>query len=81
MNTPHMVMEVPATGESVARNRSFTGWEMAEVGVFSVAMHAMCFSLMAEEASVRRKVGVNTLSNFAPVGLQVGVEIFAIKDN
>lgn len=80
VDTLHVVVQVPSTGESKSRNRSFTSLEQAQVGAFSVTVHSMGFALVAEEACVGGETQhvVYTGGVLAPVGFQVGVQIFTV---
>jgi hypothetical protein len=72
-------MEVPASGKAVSWYGSLAGREEAEMRVFTMAMHAMSFSLVAEETGVGGEVGIDTGADLASVWLEVGVEVFAVK--
>jgi hypothetical protein len=50
VNSLHVVEEVVATREAVTRHRSLTVPEVAQVWPSAVAMHAMRFAFVAEEA-------------------------------
>lgn len=80
MNTLHVVVQVPSTGEPKSRHGSLTSLEQAQMGAFSVAVHSMGFTLVAEEACVRGESQhvVHAGGVLAPVGLQVGVQVFAV---
>lgn len=81
MDTLHVVVQVPSTGESKSRNGSFTSLEQAQVGAFSVAVHSMGFTLVAEEACVGGETQhvVYAGGVLAPVGLQMGVQVFTVQ--
>lgn len=53
VDTLHVVVQVPSTGESKSGYGSLTSLEQAQVGAFTVAVHSMGFALVAEEACVR----------------------------
>lgn len=55
MHSPHVVVQVPSTRETVSRDGSFTSFPQAEMGVVSVAVESMGFALMTEQACVRRE--------------------------
>lgn len=80
MHTAHVVEEVPSTWESISRNGAFTSFPQAEVGVISVAVESMGFALVAEEACVRgeAQLSIHASGDLAAVGLQVGVQVFAV---
>jgi hypothetical protein len=72
-------MEVPASGKAISWYGSLARREEAEMRVFAMAMHAMGFSLVAEETSVGGEVCIDAGANLASVWLEVGVEVFAAK--
>lgn len=79
MDSFHMVMKIPPAGESISRDGPFAGGEMAEMGILSMAMHSMCFSFMAEEASIGRKMSIHALADLAAVWLQMRIKIFTAR--
>lgn len=77
----HVVVQVPSTGESKSGYGSLASLKQAQVGAFSVAVHSMGFALVAEEACVGGETQhvVHAGGMLAPVGLQVGVQVFAVE--
>lgn len=78
MDPLHVVKEVPSAGKAISRDRSVTSFKQTQVGVVSVAVQSMGFSLMTEKASVGRKLqlGIHTGGNLAAIRLQVRVQVF-----
>jgi hypothetical protein len=73
----HVVEEVVATREAVTWNSTLTVTEVAEVRSCPVAMHAMSLTLVAEEASRRRKLNTDAGLLVATEWLQVRVHVLA----
>lgn len=48
VDSPHVVKEIPAAGETVSWDRTVTSFKEAEVGVISVSVESMGFALMSE---------------------------------
>jgi hypothetical protein len=48
VDPPHVVKEVPATGESISWDGTVTSFKETKVGVVSVAMETVGFALMTE---------------------------------
>lgn len=80
VHTSHVVEQIPPAGESVAGHRPVTTLKQAQVGVISVTVESMGFALVAEKACVRRELqlGIHAGGHLAAVGLQVGVQVFAV---
>lgn len=80
VDTLHVVKKVPATGESKSRDGSVASFKEAEMRVVSVTVESMGFTLVAEQASIRREMQVlgRTCCNFTPIGFQVGVQVFTV---
>ena len=80
MDSPHVVVEVPAAGETVARDGTVASFEEAEVRVVAMAVEAVGFALVTEEAGVGRELelSVHAGGDLAAVGLEVRVKVFAI---
>lgn len=80
MDSAHVVVEVPAAGEAVARDGAVTALEEAKVRVIAVAVEAVSLALVAEETGVggELQLGIHAGGNLAAVGLQVRVQVFAI---
>lgn len=78
MHPLHVVKEVVATGEAMAGHSSLAIPEVAQVWPGAMAVHAVCFSLMAEEACSRRELHTDTSLLVAAERLQVRVDVFAI---
>lgn len=78
VDAPHVVPEVPLSGESVAGNGALAALIGAQVGLLTMAMHRVGLTLMSEEASSGRKAGVLATLNLAAVGLEVGVNKLAV---
>lgn len=79
MHAPHVVVQVPSTGEASSGNGPLTSLPEAQVGVVSVAMESVGFALVAEQACVRgeAQLGIHASGDLAAVGLQVGIQVFA----
>lgn len=80
VDSPHVVVEVPAAGETVARDGTVASFEEAEVRVVAMAVEAVGFALVTEEAGVGRELelSVHAGGDLAAVGLEVRVKVFAI---
>jgi hypothetical protein len=81
MNPLHVVKKVPPTRKSKSRNGSVASVKKAQVRVISVAVESMGFTLVAEQASIRREMQVlgRTCGNLTPIWLQVGVQVFTVS--
>jgi hypothetical protein len=77
-----MIALVPSPGEAIAFFGSLTVRIVTQIGVVSMVVHAVCFALMSEQASVRRKAKVLTVRSRAciPAGVwpQVGIQVLAV---
>lgn len=80
VDSAHVVVEVPAAGEAVAWDGTVASFEEAEVGVVAVAVEAVGFALVTEEAGVggELELGVHAGGDLAAVGLEVRVKVFTI---
>lgn len=80
VDSAHVVVEVPAAGESIARDGAVAALEEAEVRVVAMAMEAVSLALVAEETGVggELQLGVHAGGDLAAVGLQVRVQVFAV---
>lgn len=80
MHTPHVVVQVPSTWETVSGDGALASFPQAEMGVVAVAVESVGFALMAEQACVggEPQLGIHAGRDLAPVGLQVGIQIFAV---
>ena len=72
----HMILQVPATRESVPLGRPITGGKFTPVGLFTMTMHPVGFTFMAKQASGGRKRNGNTSRHLATIGLEVRVQVF-----
>jgi hypothetical protein len=81
VNPLHVVKKVPPTGESKSRNGSVASLKQAQVSVISVTVESMGFTLVTEQAGIRRKMQIlsRACSNLTPVWLQVGVQVFTVR--
>jgi hypothetical protein len=77
MDPLHMVMKIPAAGETASNNGSLTSLKEAEMGVLSMAVHSMSFTLMAEKASIGGESDIHTLGYLAVVRSEMGIQVFA----
>ena len=77
MDSLHMVMKIPAAGETASNNGSFASLKEAEMGVLAMAMHTMSFTLMAEKAGIGGESDVHTLGYFAVIRSQMRIQVFA----
>jgi hypothetical protein len=75
-----MVEKVPSARESISWNRSVTSFKEAQMGVVSVTVESMGFTLVPEEAGIGREMQVLscTGSDLASIRLQMGVQVFAV---
>ena len=80
MHALHVVSQVPMAWEAISGNAAVAAFICTEVGFVAVAVHSVGFTLMTEEAGRGREPGVLTCYNLAPVGLQMGVDKFASRD-
>jgi len=80
VDSAHVVIEVPAAGEAVAWDRTVASFEEAEVGVVAVAVEAVGFALVTEEAGVggELELGVHAGGDLAAVRLEVRVKVFTV---
>lgn len=80
VHPPHVVEQVPSTRESISGHGSLASFPQAEVRVVSVAMESVGLALVTEEAGIGGKpqLGIHAGGNLAPVGLQVGVQVFTM---
>jgi hypothetical protein len=83
VHAPHVVVQVPSTRESEARNGTVTSLPQAEVGVVPVSMESVSFALVAEQACVggETQLGFQAGGDLAAVGFQVGIQILARVDS
>jgi hypothetical protein len=72
-----VVLEVPLTGKSVARNTALAAFVLAQEGLVAVSVKSVGLALMAEEAGSRRESGALAGKVLAAVWLQVRVDKFA----
>lgn len=73
----HVVEEVVATGEAMARYRSLTLPEVAKVRSGTVTVHAVRLTLVAKEACSRGELHTDARLLVAAEGLKVGVDVLA----
>lgn len=78
VHTPHVIEEVVAARETLARCRPLAIGKVAKVRACAMTMHAMGFSLVAKQARSRREGNRFALGNLAPEWLQVRVHVLAI---
>ena len=76
----HVVKEVVATGEAVARHSSLTVPEVAQVWTSTVAVHTVRLALVAEKACSRRELHTNARLLVAAERLEVRVDVLAAKE-
>ncbi len=55
-----MVSQIPLSRKSVPRNSTFASFVCAKIGLITVAVHGMCLTFMAQEASSRGESGILT---------------------
>lgn len=67
MDSLHVVMKVPASGKSISDNGSFATLEEAEMGILSMTVHTMGFTLMTEKTGIGGETDVHTLRHLAVV--------------
>ena len=77
VDASHVVLQVPLTGESVARQGAVATIVGAEEGLVTMAMHRVGFPLVAEKAGGGRETGIQARVNLAAVGLQMRVDKLA----
>ena len=73
----HVVTKVISTRESIAREPTFATRIYAQVWPFTVAIHAMCFSFVSEQASGGRELLRSTNIDLAAEGFHMGVNELA----
>lgn len=80
VDSAHVVIEVPAAGEAVAWNGTIASIEEAEVGVVAVAVEAVCFALVTEEAGVggELQLGIHAGGDLAAVWFEMRVKVFTV---
>lgn len=78
VDSPHVVPEVPLSGEAMASDGALASLICAKVRLLTVSVHGMGLTLMSEKASSRRKPGVLATLNLAAVGLEVGINKLAV---
>jgi hypothetical protein len=66
-------------GESVSREGALAVVCGAEEGLLAVAVHGVGFPLVAEQTRRRGEPGVAAALDLAAVGLQVGIDTFAVR--
>ena len=79
VDTLHVVKEVVATREPVTRHGTLTIAEVAQVWPDSVTVHAMCLTLVTEEACSRRELHANARLLVAAERLQMRVHVLAVE--
>ena len=79
VDTLHVVKEVVATREPVTRHGTLTIAEVAQVWPGSVTVHAMCLTLVTEEACSRRELHANARLLVAAERLQMRVHVLAVE--
>jgi len=77
VHTLHVVIKVPTAGEAISSDTTLAAFVFAKEGLFSMSMHGMGFTLMAEEAGGGGKTVVSTCCGLAAIWLQVRVDKFA----
>lgn len=82
MHAPHVVVQVPSTGETSSGNGPLTSLPETQVGVVSVAVESVGLALVTEQACVRgeSQLGIHASGNLAAVGLQVRIQVFTMVD-
>ena len=78
VDSPHVVPEVPLSGEAVSRLGALASFIGAEVWFLTVTVHGVGLTLMAEQAGGGGKTGILASLNLAPVGLQMRIHKFAV---
>lgn len=80
VDSAHVVVEIPAAGEAVAWDGTVASFEEAEMRVVAMAVEAVGFALVTEEAGVggELELGVHAGGDLAAVGLEVRVKVFTI---
>lgn len=73
-----MILEIPASGEAISRDATIAAIILAEIWLVTMSVHCMRFTLVAKQACCRRKTQVSARLYLATVGLQVGVDKFAM---
>lgn len=81
VHTTHVVVKVPSPWESISWNGPFAALPQAEVGVISMAMQSVGFTLVAEQTGVGREaqLGINAGGDLAAVRLQMGIQVLAVS--
>jgi hypothetical protein len=78
VDTLHVVKEVVATGEAMSRQSTLAVLEMTEVGPGTVTVHAVCLTLMAEQACSGRELNADASLFVAAEWLQVRVDVLVV---
>jgi hypothetical protein len=81
VDTTHVVVQVPSPWESISWDGAVATFPQAEVGVISVSMQSVGFTFVAEQTGVGREaeLGINAGGDLATVGLQVRIQILAVR--
>ena len=74
----HVVKEVVATGEAMSRHSTLAILKVTEVGPSTVTVHAVCLTLMAEQACSGRELNADASLLVAAEWLQVRVDVLVI---
>jgi hypothetical protein len=80
VHSPHVVTEVPMTGEAVSRGGTLAALICTQVWFVAVPMHSVSFTLVAKEAGRGRETGILAGNDLAPVGFQVRIHKFTSRD-
>jgi hypothetical protein len=76
VDASHMVMQIPAAWK--AFNGPVASSILATMRILSVEMHSVCFTFVAEKASIRRELEPPAVSMFTRIRLQMRIQIFAM---
>lgn len=79
MDSSHMIKEIVAPGEAVSEHTALAARVVAEVGPVAMAVHAVGFAFVAEEASGGGELLLGAGVDFAAEGFEVGVDELAVE--
>jgi hypothetical protein len=77
----HVVSEIPMAWEAISGYATLAAFVGTKVGLVSVSMHGVGFTLMTKKTGRGRETGVLTKRNLAFVWFQVGVHEFASRED
>lgn len=79
MHSPHMILEVPLSRESVSKYSTVASFVCTKIGLITMTMHGVRFALVAEQTGSGRKLRIFTRLNLTTIGLKMRVDKFTAK--